>query len=92
MGDTVYYTFESDYDDLYTRLRAGEFDIAVVPTEIAAKLYNDGAGYQMASVNTGGYLYLLANGETITNFSDLKGKVVKIAGKHSVSLKWRKND
>lgn len=52
---------------------------------MAAKLYNNGAGYQLAAVNTGGYLYLLANDETITNFSDLMGKVVKIAGEHSVS-------
>lgn len=85
LGDTVQYIFEEDEDDLYARLLKGEFDIAVVPTEMAAKLYNNGVGYQLAAVNTGGYLYLLANDETITTFSDLKGKVVKIVGKHSIS-------
>lgn len=85
LGDTVQYTFEEDEDDLYTRIMAGEFDIAVVPTEMAAKLYNHGAGYLLAAVNTGGYLYLLAKDETITNISDLKGKVVNIAGENTAA-------
>lgn len=85
LGDTVQYTFEVEDDVLYDRLLKGEFDIAVIPTEIAAKLYNNGAEYQLAAVNTGGYLYLLAHDQTIKNFSDLKGKVIKIAGEHSVS-------
>ncbi|MEN6462612.1 MAG: PhnD/SsuA/transferrin family substrate-binding protein [Syntrophomonas sp.] len=83
LGDTVQYTFEEDEDALYTRLLEREFDIALVPTEMAAKLYNDGAGYQLAAVNTGGYLFLLTNDKTITKFSDLKGKVIRIAGEKS---------
>jgi len=89
LGDTVQYIFEDDEDDeddedvLYDRLSEGEFDIAVVPTKMAAKLYNEGAGYQLAAVNTGGYLFLLSNDKTITSFSDLKGKVITIAGEKS---------
>lgn len=60
LGDTVQYTFKGDEADLYARLLEGEFDIAVVPTEMAAKLYNNDAGYKLAAINTGGYLYLLA--------------------------------
>lgn len=85
LGDTVQYTFEEDEDVLYNRLLEGEFDIAIVPTEMAAKLYNDGSGYQLAAVNTGGYLYLLANDNTTTNFSNLLGKTVKVVGKGSTS-------
>lgn len=85
LGDTVQYAFEDDEDVLYDRLLEGEFDIAVVPTEIAAKLYNNGAGYQLAAINTGGYLYVLANNETISSFSDLKGKVVQITEKGSAA-------
>lgn len=85
LGDTIQYTFEDDEDVLYDRLLEGEFDIAVVPTEIAAKLYNNGAGYQLAAINTGGYLYVLANNETISSFSDLKGKVVQITEKGSAT-------
>lgn len=83
LGDTVQYTFEDDEDVLYTRLLEGEFDIADVPMEMAAKLYNNGAGYQLAAVNTGGYLYLLTNDKTTTNFSDLMGKTVKVVGEDS---------
>ena len=85
LGDTVQYTFEKDEDVLYNRLLEGEFDIAIVPTEMAAKLYNDGSGYQLAAVNTGGYFYLLANDNTTTNFSNLLGKTVKVVGKGSTS-------
>ncbi len=56
LGDTVQYAFEEDEDVLYTRLLEGEFDIALVPTEMASKLYNSGAGYQLAAVITGGWM------------------------------------
>lgn len=56
LGDTVQYTFEEDEDVLYSRLLEGEFDIALVQTEMAAKLYNNGAGYQLAAVITGGWM------------------------------------
>lgn len=56
LGDTVQYTFEEDEEVLYNRLIQGEFDIALVPTEMAAKLYNNGAGYQLAAVITGGWM------------------------------------
>ena len=56
LGDSVYYEFENDEEVLYNRLIQGEFDIALVPTEIAAKLYNNGAGYQLAAVIAGGWM------------------------------------
>lgn len=56
LGDTVQYTFEEDEDVLYTRLMEGEFDIALVPTEMASKLYNNGAEYQLAAVIAGGWM------------------------------------
>lgn len=62
LGDTVQYTFEEDEDVLYNRLLEGEFDIALVPTEMAAKLYNNDAGYQMVAVITGGWMPDLSEG------------------------------
>lgn len=56
LGDTVQYTFEEDEDVLYNRVLEGEFDIALVPAEMAAKLYNNDAGYQMAAVITGAWM------------------------------------
>lgn len=85
LGDTVQYTFEKDESELYTQLLEGKMDMAVVPTEMAAKLYNDRAEYQLAAVNTGGYLYVVTDDKSITGFSDLKGKVVQIAGENSAT-------
>jgi ABC-type nitrate/sulfonate/bicarbonate transport system substrate-binding protein len=62
LGDTVQYTFEEDEDVLYSQLLVGEFDIALVQTEMAAKLYNNGAGYQVAAVITGGWMPDLSEG------------------------------
>lgn len=85
LGDSVQYTFEADAANLYARLLEGKFDMAVVPMEMAAKLYSEDAGYQLAAVNTGGFLYLLADDETINNISDLTGKVVTIVGEKSAA-------
>jgi len=83
LGDTVYYSFEEDEATLYAKLSEGKADIAVVPTEIAAKLYHEGAGYQLAAVNTGGYLYMLSTDNAIKEVADLRGKVITIAGEKS---------
>lgn len=85
LGDTVYYSFEEDEEVLYAQLLEGKADMAVVPTEIAAKLYNDDAAYQLAAVNTGGYLYLLSDDESISAVSDLRGKVITIVGEKSAA-------
>lgn len=83
LGDTVEYIIEENEDSMYARLLKEEVDIASVPTDMAARLYNSGEKYQVAAINTSGYLYVLADSENISSFSDLKGKVVQITGKGS---------
>lgn len=85
LGDTVQYSFKEDEEAIYAQLLEGKTDMAVVPTEIAAKLYREGAGYQLAAVNTGGYLYLLSADESISAVSDLRGKTVTIVGEKSAA-------
>lgn len=85
LGDTVYYSFEEDEEAIYAQLLEGKADMAVLPTETAAKLYREGAGYQLAAVNTGGYLYLLSADESISDVSDLRGKVITIVGEKSAA-------
>ncbi|MDB6353327.1 PhnD/SsuA/transferrin family substrate-binding protein [Trichococcus sp. K1Tr] len=85
LGDTVYYSFEEDEEAIYAQLLEGKADMAVVSTETAAKLYREGAGYQLAAVNTGGYLYLLSADESISDVSDLGGKVITIVGEKSAA-------
>ena len=85
LGDTVNYSFEADEETIYAQLLEGKADMVVVPTETAAKLYSEGAGYQLAAVNTGGYLYLLSVDESISEVSDLRGKTITIVGQGSAA-------
>ena len=69
-------------DDLTGKIISGEVDIAAVPTNLASVLYNKTEGaVQLIAVNTLGVLYVLEDGDTIQNVSDLNGKEVMTSGK-----------
>lgn len=60
----------------------GTADIAAVPTNVAASLYKKTGGkVQVLAVNTTGVLHILANGESIQQVADLKGKTIYTTGK-----------
>ena len=86
-GDTVNdynFTVGSAPDEIGTKLVAasGGLDIAAVPTNLAAALYQKSNGnVQLLAVNTLGVLYLLENGNTVQSIADLKGKTVYSTGK-----------
>ena len=58
----------------------GDVDIAALPTNAAANLYNKTAGgVKILAVNTLGCLYLLTKeGITVSTFADLRGKTVYV--------------
>ncbi|MCI8472804.1 MAG: ABC transporter substrate-binding protein [Clostridiales bacterium] len=63
----------------------GNFEIAAVPTNLAAVLYAKTEGaVSVAAVNTMGVLHLIENGETIQSIEDLKGKTIYSSGQGSV--------
>lgn len=62
----------------------GSVDIAAVPTNLAATLYNKTqGGIEVLAVNTLGVLYLVENGETVKYLADLEGKTVYLPGSGS---------
>ena len=78
---TLNYNFsiESDASLITAGLINGSIDIAALPTNAAAAVYNKTQGeVKIAAVNTLGVLYLVTNGEKITvnSISDLEGKTV----------------
>lgn len=85
LGDTVEYVIEQSSDTLYAKLLTGEIEIAAIPTDMAAKFYNDGGEYQLAAINTGGFMYVMTNGVSIKRWTDLKGQEVQIAAKGAPS-------
>ncbi|NMC56640.1 MAG: ABC transporter substrate-binding protein [Eubacteriaceae bacterium] len=78
---TANVTISSAPDEVAAKLIKGEIDIAAVPTNLAATLYNKTGGkIQIAAINTLGNLFVLTNGEDIKSLSDLAGKTVYISG------------
>ncbi len=62
----------------------GSVDIAAVPTNLAATLYNKtNGGVEVLAVNTLGVLYLIENGESVKSLDDLAGKTVYLPGSGS---------
>lgn len=59
----------------------GELDICALPTNVAANLYSKTQGQvQLLALNTLGVLYILENGESVTDISDLAGKTLYATG------------
>ena len=69
-------------DEVSPAIAQGTVDIAAVPANLASVLYQktDG-GVQVLSINTLGVLYLVGNGDTIQDISELKGKTIYASGK-----------
>ena len=72
------FTVESDASNITAGLINGSIDIAALPTNAAANLYNKTNGaVKIAAVNTLGVLYLLTGeGVEVTDIADLEGKTV----------------
>lgn len=85
-GSTKYtFTTATAPDDMVAKLTSGEMDIAALPTNLVASLYQKTSGkVQMLAVNTLGMLSVMTNGETINSIADLKGKTVLASGKGAI--------
>lgn len=71
-------------EDAKLEILLGDYDIAALPTNVAAALYNaKKADFQIAAVNTLGVLYVIENGQTVTDIASLKGKTIHMFGQGS---------
>ncbi|SKC80971.1 ABC transporter substrate-binding protein [Maledivibacter halophilus] len=82
-GDINYeFTVSGAPDELAGKVIKGEVDVAALPTNLAAVIYNKTEGQiKLAAVNTMGVLYILENGNEIEDIDDLKGKKIHASGK-----------
>ncbi|AHC14018.1 ABC transporter substrate-binding protein [Salinispira pacifica] len=67
-------------DLMGARLVSGEADIAIVPTNLAARLYNQGKDVRLVGAVVWGILYV-AGTEPAESWEDLRGKEVGIFGR-----------
>lgn len=80
------YAFQlaSSPDEVVAKIAKGEADIAAVPSNLAATLYQKTSGnVKLLAVSTLGVLYMLENGETIQSVEDLRGKTIYSTGQGS---------
>lgn len=74
-GFQMEYTVVSGAANIATTFTSGAADVVIMPTNVAAKLYNSGVKIKLLTVNVYGVLYMV--GKTpVTNFNQLCGKVV----------------
>ena len=87
IGDaTVNFTISGAPDEIIAKLLSGELDAAAVPMNMGAILYNKTEGnFVIASANTLGVIYIVENGNTITDINDLMGKTVYMGGQGSTA-------
>ncbi len=79
------FTLASAADEFTGSIVKGDFEIACVPTNLAAILNSKTNGaVQVAAVNTLGVLYVLEHGNTINSVEDLEGKTIYSAGQGAV--------
>ena len=86
-------TLQNDYhfeifqaaDEILTKVVKGEVDIALVPANVAATLYQKTSNQiQVIDINTLGVLYAVEHGDSIQTVADLAGKTICMTGKGQV--------
>jgi NitT/TauT family transport system substrate-binding protein len=83
-GVTLNYTVLKSPDQMSAKIIAGEADIAAVPTNLAAILYNRGIPIQLAAITNWGVMYVIGRASTaITSWPELKGQEIGVTGKGS---------
>lgn len=74
-------TVAAEATEIVSMVAAGQLDIAAVPTNAAAALYNKTQGaVRILALNTAGVLYILEQGDTVHSMADLKGKTIYSVG------------
>lgn len=76
------YTMETQADVILAGVIAGDFDIALVPANVASVLYQKTEGQITAvDINTLGVLYMVSGDQSIAGLEDLSGRTVYTTGK-----------
>ena len=82
-GVKVTYKIVDGANGIKAAVSSGEADVALMPTNMAAILYNGGLDIKLVGTNSYGLLYLLSDVSTEATFtlSELSGKVLHALGK-----------
>ena len=81
-ADGYDFTIAASPDEIVPMVVQGNLDIAEVPANLAATLYQKTEkDVSVLAVNTLGVLYIVENGDSVKSVEDLKGKTIYASGK-----------
>ncbi len=81
-ADTYEFQMATGADELLPLMIKGQLDIALVPANVAAVLYQKtDAGVSVVDINTLGVLYAVTGASGVESVADLKGKTIYLTGK-----------
>lgn len=79
-------SLDTDATTVGPKLMQGEYDIAAIPTNLAASLYQKSQGkVKVIAVNTLGVLYIVTKDGAVDSVDDLKGKTILASGQGTIA-------
>ena len=82
-GDTLAIELVGSADAIASKLLSGELDAAVLPINLAAKLYNSGISYPLAAIVGNGMVKLITTDPSVIDIHSLSHRTVHVAGQAS---------
>jgi NitT/TauT family transport system substrate-binding protein len=81
-GNLYEFTIASAVDEIPPAIAQNRLDIACVPANLAAVLFNNpNVDVRVLGINTLGVLYIVEQGDSVQSVSDLAGKTIYASGK-----------
>ena len=81
-SNTYEFQMATGADEILPMMVKGDLDIALVPANVASVLYHKTqGGVEVIDINTLGVLYMVSGEDSLTNFADLKGRIIYLTGK-----------
>ncbi|MDP2791453.1 MAG: ABC transporter substrate-binding protein, partial [Rectinemataceae bacterium] len=79
-GTKVSMTASASADLVAAKVISGEFDAAILPINVAAKLYSSKVPIRLAAITGNGMVSLLTSDPAIHSLADLRGREISVAG------------
>jgi len=79
-GKKVKFIIKSDPMQIQALMMQNKLDFAVLPTVMAANLYNKGVDYSVLAIPIWGTLYLASNDSSVQSISELKNQTIHVFG------------
>jgi len=78
-GMDAEYELLSAPDAMVAELAKGTYDIACLPLNTAATLFNKGTDYRLVGICTWGNMYIISTDDSIQSIEDLAGKTISVS-------------